>query len=97
MAQDKEKKIHCANCKNCKVVIAMTSDGVSTKKVRCAAGHWRKKLGAEKLFALKTVHKRIPPDNTCPDYDEMGETRAYMKELKKNLPFMDGGDVYTVD
>ena len=84
MPGEKEKKMYCANCKNCKVVLLAASDGSSLQKVRCAAGHWKKPLGEEKLFPLATVPRRVV--RNCPDYDEMGEPKQYMKELKKNLP-----------
>ena len=90
MPEDREKtgKIYCANCKNCKVLLLAASDGESKRRVRCAAGHWKKKLGGEKMYAVKNVLNRVPPINPCPDYDEMGETKPYVKELRNN-PFPD--------
>ncbi|WGK69685.1 hypothetical protein P0082_02135 [Candidatus Haliotispira prima] len=89
----KTGKTYCANCINCKLVKALTDDGVSIQKVRCDAGHWKKKLGEEKLYRYATVARRTM--RLCPDYDEMGEPKAFMKELKKTLPSKD--DAYTVD
>ena len=89
----KTDKIFCANCIHCKLVRASTDDGQVTHKVRCDAGHWKKKLGEEKLYKYATVMRRAMIN--CPDYDEMGEPRAFMKELKKTLPSKD--ETYTVD
>ena len=76
------KKIYCANCKNCQLVIAGTIDGVLKRKVRCAAGHWRKKLGGEKLLAIEAVPNLVPPGKPCicPDYDEKDAPIMYIKE-----------------
>ena len=87
----KTGKIYCANCLNCKIVHASTDDGMPIKKVRCAAGHWKKKLGEEKLYKYASVDRRTK--EYCPDYDEMGDSRAFMKELKKILPSK--SDVYS--
>ncbi len=89
-------KIYCANCINCKIVKAYTDDGAAVKKVRCAAGHWKKRKGAEKLYQYDTVTRRTI--DTCLDYGEMGDTRAFIKELKRNLPSSKspaGDDVYS--
>ena len=92
---EKIGKRYCANCKHCKVVRKANSDGSYKRLVRCAAGHWKKKLGGEKLYAYDSVDRRDHA-NICPDYDEMGETKVYMKELKKKLRSKDN-DVYIVD
>ena len=91
MPEEKEKRMYCANCKNCKVIRELASDGSPLQKVRCAAGHWTKPLGGEKLYPLATVPRRTV--HNCLDYDEMGETKQYMKELKKNLPSKNN-DIY---
>lgn len=83
----KTSKIYCANCKNCKIINMATDDGQSVRRVRCAAGHWRKKLGEEKIYKYFTVTRRTMTE--CPDYEEMGDPRTFMKELKKTLPSKD--------
>jgi hypothetical protein len=89
-------KIYCANCIHCKLV-PVTWAGVSREKsggderyvlrIRCAAGKWKKKLGEEKLHKYCTITRRYL-DN-CDTYEEMGDPRTYIRELRKNLPEKD--------
>jgi hypothetical protein len=81
-------KIYCANCINCKLV--PTKDEGDTKytlKIRCAAGKWKKKLGDEKLYKYATIFRRYL--DTCSAYDEMGDAREFIRELRKSLPNRD--------
>ncbi len=85
-------KIYCANCNHCKVVPAPVGNGSQyTLRVKCDAGLWKKKLGEEKIYKYFTVARRAL--NGCPSYDEMGDAREFIKELKKSLPIND--EVYT--
>jgi hypothetical protein len=85
-------KIYCANCINCKLVRVPTGEGNQYQlRVRCDAGKWRKKLGEEKIYKYFTVARRSP-DN-CEDYEPMGDTKEFIRELKKTLPIRD--EVYT--
>ena len=78
-------KIYCANCIHCKLVPARFSgDERYVLRIRCAAGKWKKKLGAEKLYKYCTITRRYLA--ACDAYEEMGDTRAYIPELRKPLP-----------
>jgi hypothetical protein len=89
-------KIYCANCIHCKLV-PVACNGISHEKpggderyvlrIRCAAGKWKKKLGEEKLHKYCTITRRY--QDNCDTYEEMGDTRTYIRELKKNLPEKD--------
>ncbi|MDR2738663.1 MAG: hypothetical protein LBB68_02385 [Treponema sp.] len=46
-----------------------------------------KKLGEEKFHKYCTITRRYL-DN-CDTYEEMGDARTYIRELKKNLPEKD--------
>ncbi len=85
----KNEKIFCANCANCKVVRSyMLGDGKQYQlRVKCDKGHWRKKLGEEKLYKYFTLPRRIV--ETCPDYTSTGDEKSFMKELKETLPIKD--------
>ncbi len=81
-------KIYCANCRNCKLV--RTEAGKENQyqlRVRCAAGMWKKKLGEEKYYKYFTVARRSTEE--CEYYEPMGDTKAFLKELKKTLPIKD--------
>ncbi|WP_010261812.1 hypothetical protein [Treponema primitia] len=81
-------KIYCANCIHCKLVPEKsTGDDRYVLRIRCAAGKWKKKLGEEKLYKYCTITRRYL-DN-CDTYEEMGDTRTYIRELKKSLPEKD--------
>jgi hypothetical protein len=81
-------KIYCANCIHCKLVPARFSgDERYVLRIRCAAGKWKKKLGAEKLYTYCTITRRYL--NECDAYEEMGDTRTYIRELRKTLPEKD--------
>jgi hypothetical protein len=81
-------KIYCANCIHCKLVPARRSgDERYVLRIRCAAGKWKKKLGAEKLYKYCTITRRNL--NACDAYEEMGDPQTYIKELKKSLPEKD--------
>jgi hypothetical protein len=81
-------KIYCANCIHCKVVPS-SPDGDERYflRVRCDAGKWRKKLGEEKVYKYCTVARRSL--SYCDAYEEMGDPREYLRELKKTLPVRD--------
>jgi hypothetical protein len=81
-------KIYCANCIHCKLVPARFSeDERYVLRIRCAAGKWKKKLGTEKLYKYCTITRRYL--NACDAYEEMGDTRTYIRELRKTLPEKD--------
>jgi len=81
-------KIYCANCIHCKLVPS-SPDGDERYflRVRCAAGKWRKKLGEEKVYKYCTVARRSI--DSCDAYVEMGDTKEYLRDLKKSLPVKD--------
>jgi hypothetical protein len=81
-------KIYCANCIHCKLIPAQP-DGEDryVLRVRCAAGKWRKKLGEEKMYKYCTITRRYLDD--CDTYEEMGDTREFIRELRKTLPNKD--------
>ena len=77
-------KIYCANCIHCKLVPAKSDkDERYVLRIRCSAGKWKKKLGEEKLYKYCTITRRYL--DTCDAYDAMGDTREFIKELRKNL------------
>jgi hypothetical protein len=81
-------KIYCANCIHCKLVPARFSgDERYVLRIRCAAGKWKKKLGGEKLYKYCTITRRYL--DSCDAYEEMGDTRTYLRELRKSLPEKD--------
>ncbi|ADN01166.1 hypothetical protein STHERM_c01920 [Spirochaeta thermophila DSM 6192] len=85
-SREKKKKIYCANCIHCKVSAEPTGGGYLLR-VRCAAGKWRKKMGAEKLYRLSTVMRRVMTE--CEAYEPMGDEEEFLRELKKTLPVQD--------
>jgi hypothetical protein len=81
-------KIYCANCIHCKLIPAIPEgDDRYFLRVRCAAGKWRKKLGEEKLYKYCTITRRYL--NECDSYEEMGDTKEFIRELKKTIPNRD--------
>jgi hypothetical protein len=86
-------KIYCANCIHCKLIptrpgIAFDSQeqesgGRYVLRIRCAAGKWKKKLGEEKLYKYCTITRRY--QDSCDAYDAMGDTREFIRELRKSL------------
>jgi hypothetical protein len=86
-------KIYCANCIHCKLIPAkpeppFDSQGQGTEdryvlRVRCAAGKWKKKLGEEKLYKYCTITRRY--QDSCDAYEAMGNTREFIRELRKTL------------
>ena len=84
---DEIRKFYCANCMNCKVLKGEASDGQKIQKVRCAAGHWKKKLGGEKYYNFASVLRRT--QSGCPDYEATGEPKPLIKRLKKTMPTKD--------
>jgi hypothetical protein len=81
-------KIYCANCIHCKLVPARFSgDERYVLRIRCAAGKWKKKLGTEKLYKYCTITRRYL--DSCDAYGEMGDTKTYIRELRKSLPEKD--------
>ncbi|MDR3247507.1 MAG: hypothetical protein LBT39_01860 [Treponema sp.] len=92
VGQDTEEfhagKIYCANCIHCKLVPAKPEQEEGfLLRIRCAAGKWKKKLGEEKLYKYFTIARRYL-DN-CDTYEDMGDTREFIRDLKKTLPNRD--------
>jgi hypothetical protein len=86
-------KIYCANCIHCKLIPAQTGKELRyALRIRCAAGKWKKKLGEEKLYKYSTITRRYL--DSCDAYEEMGDTREFIRELRKNLANKD--DIYTL-
>jgi hypothetical protein len=81
-------KIYCANCIHCKLIPSQP-DGEDryVLRIRCSAGKWKKKLGQEKLYKYCTITRRYL--DYCNAYEEMGDTRNFIRDLKKNLPEKD--------
>jgi hypothetical protein len=81
-------KIYCANCIHCKLLPAKPEgEERYVLRVRCAAGKWKKKLGQEKMYKYCTIIRRYLDD--CDAYEEMGDTRAFIRDLRKTLPNKD--------
>jgi hypothetical protein len=86
-------KIYCANCIHCKLIPAKQGapgdsrgPGLGDRyvlRIRCAAGKWKKKLGKEKLYKYCTITRRY--QDSCDAYDAMGDTREFIRELRKSL------------
>ncbi len=88
IASKSADKIYCANCIHCKLVRSTTGNNDQYQlRVRCDAGKWKKKLGEEKFYKYFTVARRSTED--CDLYEPMGDTKAFLKELKKTLPIKD--------
>ncbi|MDR2630420.1 MAG: hypothetical protein LBC60_05810 [Spirochaetaceae bacterium] len=86
-------KIYCANCIHCKLIPAKPDrEDRYVLRIRCAAGKWKKKLGEEKMYKYCTITRRYL-DN-CDAYEEMGDTREFIRELRKNIPNRD--EFYTL-
>jgi hypothetical protein len=81
-------KIYCANCIHCKLIPAKSDrEERYVLRIRCAAGKWKKKLGEEKMYKYCTITRRYL--DSCDAYEEMGDTREFIRELRKNLPNRD--------
>jgi hypothetical protein len=81
-------KIYCANCIHCKLLPAKPEgETVYLLRVRCAAGKWKKKLGEEKMYKYCTITRRHL--DSCDAYEEMGDTRDFIRDLRKTLPSKD--------
>lgn len=90
----KEGKIYCANCIHCKLVPASPDgDDRYYLRVRCDAGKWRKRLGEEKVYKYCTVARRSL--DYCDAYEEMGDSKDYIRDLKRSLPVKDELYVFT--
>jgi hypothetical protein len=86
--QDTKGKIYCANCAHCivfKQPIEIASAYVL--RVRCSKGMWKKKSGEEKVYKYFSIVRRTMDQCHC--YDPMGDEKAFIKELRKNLPVKD--------
>ena len=68
------EKIYCANCIHCKLV-------------RIPAGNGNQYYLRVKVYKYFTVARRTI--NHCDAYEPMGDTKTFLKELKKNLPIKD--------
>jgi hypothetical protein len=78
------EKIYCANCIHCKLIPVTPEDKHGYMlRIRCAAGKWKKKLGTEKLYKYCTITRRYL--DFCDAYEEMGDTREFIRELRKSL------------
>ncbi|MDR0555113.1 MAG: hypothetical protein LBG76_10010 [Treponema sp.] len=78
-------KIYCANCMHCKLLpLKLEGETDYVLRIRCAAGKWKKRLGQEKMYKYSTITRRYL--DTCDAYDEMGNTREFIRDLKKTLP-----------
>ncbi|MFP3091265.1 hypothetical protein LQZ21_13165 [Treponema sp. TIM-1] len=87
-------KIYCANCIHCKLIPAKSDrEERYVLRIRCAAGKWKKKLGQEKMYKYCTITRRYL--DSCDAYEEMGDTREFIRELRKNLPNRD--EFYTLE
>jgi hypothetical protein len=87
-ASPRKGRIYCANCRNCKLVrVPAASGGQYNLRVRCVAGKWKKRLGSEKLYKYFTIVRRAIEE--CDSYEPMGDSREYLRELKKSLPIKD--------
>jgi hypothetical protein len=83
-----EDKVFCANCIHCKLLREDSLDGSGYQlRVRCDAGKWKKKLGTEKTYKYFTVSRRSCEE--CDSYDDMGEMKEFIRELRKDLPIKD--------
>jgi hypothetical protein len=81
-------RIYCANCIHCKLIPARPEGETAyLLRVRCAAGKWKKKLGEEKLYKYCTITRRHLV--RCDAYEEMGDTREFIRDLRKTLPNRD--------
>lgn len=81
-------KIYCANCIQCKLIPAIPEgEERYVLRVRCAAGKWKKKMGQEKMYKYCTITRRYL--DQCDAYEEMGDTREFIRELRKTLPNRD--------
>jgi hypothetical protein len=77
-------KIYCANCMHCKLIPAKSDkEEQYFLRIRCSAGKWKKKLGEEKLYKYCTITRRYLDE--CDAYDAMGDTREFIRELRKSL------------
>ncbi|MDR1319102.1 MAG: hypothetical protein LBJ90_05710 [Treponema sp.] len=82
------EKIYCANCIHCKLIPAKPEGETAyVLRIRCAAGKWKKKLGQEKMYKYCTITRRYL--DSCDAYGEMGDTREFLRELRKTLPGRD--------
>jgi hypothetical protein len=81
-------KIYCANCSHCKLIPSRPEHSEAyILRIRCSAGKWKKKLGEEKLYKYCTITRRY--QDYCDAYEEMGDTREFIRELRKTLPHKD--------
>jgi hypothetical protein len=81
-------KIYCANCIHCKLILSKSGREESyVFRIRCAAGKWKKKLGEEKLYKYCTITRRYL--DFCDEYIAMGETRGFIRELRKTISAKD--------
>jgi hypothetical protein len=84
--------VFCANCIHCKLLPSPCgAEGRYRLRVRCDAGKWRKKRGDEKIYKYFTVARRSI--ETCDSYEDMGDSKEFMRDLRRLLPTAD--EVYT--
>jgi hypothetical protein len=81
----KSIKRFCANCKYCVLLRSpVGSNGQYLLRVKCIMGKWKKKLGDEKLYKYFSVNRRVVSE--CDEYEEMGDLKSFLRDLKKTLP-----------
>jgi hypothetical protein len=81
-------KVYCANCAFCVVFKQAVAQRDSyVLRVRCSKGMWKKRSGEEKIYKYFTIIRRTR--EACPCYDPMGDEKAFIKELRRNLPVKD--------
>jgi hypothetical protein len=86
-------KIFCANCIHCKLVPSPANGSNQyVLRVRCELGKWRKKLGEEKIYKYFTVARRSI--TCCGGYEDMGDSREFIRDLRKSLPTKD--EIYRI-
>jgi hypothetical protein len=89
-------KIYCANCIHCKLITARPGKANRyVLRIRCAAGKWKKKLGEEKLYKYCTITRRY--QDFCDAYEEMGDTKDFIRDLRKTLSNKDELYVFMQD
>ncbi len=80
------KKLHCANCANCKRFL-MPDPRIKIRgeiRIKCAKGNWGTFGSGSRMFS--SLPLRIV--DHCPDYDSMGENdkAEFLEDLFSALP-----------
>jgi hypothetical protein len=86
--QETKGKVYCANCAHCLVFKQpIEIANAYVLRVRCSKGMWKKKSGEDKVYKYFSIVRRTMDHCDC--YDPMGDEKAFIKELRKNLPVKD--------